>query len=118
MLPNPQDLRIWSHLLKKSLMENFIFLCSEISSWFYVSLLLSSAARILYSVSVNLCWAIGQLYLVRLFYVFIFLCLTVCLITRKPKHEVAKPFTSLLRLGFLLRHCFVKYVKHMFLQIF
>ena len=22
-------LRIWSHLLKKSLMENFIFLCSE-----------------------------------------------------------------------------------------
>ena len=26
MRPNPQN--IWSHLLKKSLMENFIFLCS------------------------------------------------------------------------------------------
>ena len=25
-------LRIWSHLLEKSLMENFIFLCSESSS--------------------------------------------------------------------------------------
>ena len=25
MWPNPQELRIWSHLLKKSLMENFIF---------------------------------------------------------------------------------------------
>ena len=24
-----RKLRIWSHLLKKSLMENFIFLCSE-----------------------------------------------------------------------------------------
>ena len=27
MWPNPQELRIWSHLLKKSLMKNFIF-CS------------------------------------------------------------------------------------------
>ena len=26
----PSFLRIWSHLLKKSLMENFIFLCSVI----------------------------------------------------------------------------------------
>ena len=25
MWPNPQLLRIWSHLLKKSLIENFIF---------------------------------------------------------------------------------------------
>ena len=25
MWPNPQELRIWSHLLKKSLIENFIF---------------------------------------------------------------------------------------------
>ena len=29
MPPNPQKLRIWSYLLKKSLMENFNFLCSE-----------------------------------------------------------------------------------------
>ena len=28
MRPNPQFPAIWSHLLKKSLMENFIFLCS------------------------------------------------------------------------------------------
>ena len=28
MWPNPQDLWIWSNLLKKSLMKNFIFLCS------------------------------------------------------------------------------------------
>ena len=27
------SLRIWSHLLKKSLMENFIFLCSEMLAW-------------------------------------------------------------------------------------
>ena len=26
-------LRIWSHLLKKSLMESFIFLCSEIPNY-------------------------------------------------------------------------------------
>ena len=26
------ELRVWSHLLKKSLMKNFIFLCSDIET--------------------------------------------------------------------------------------
>ena len=30
-----KKLRIWSHLLKKSLMENFIFLYSDISTFSY-----------------------------------------------------------------------------------
>ena len=30
-------LRIWSHLLQKSLMENFILLCSEYSNWLICS---------------------------------------------------------------------------------
>ena len=33
----PRKLRIWSHLLEKSLIENFIFLCSEKSSFFKYS---------------------------------------------------------------------------------
>ena len=37
MWPNPQFLRIWSHLLKKSLMKNFIFLCCayQIQGWLH-----------------------------------------------------------------------------------
>ena len=31
-----RKLRIWSHLLKKSLMENFIFLCREFVFFFYI----------------------------------------------------------------------------------
>ena len=40
MWPNPQKLRIWSHLLKKSLTENFIFCAVKLG---YLSLQLLQA---------------------------------------------------------------------------
>ena len=34
MWPNPQEMRIWSHLLKKSLLENFIFCAVKVMTYY------------------------------------------------------------------------------------
>ena len=45
MWPNCRKLRIWSHLLEKSLMENFSFLCNDESSWHWDYCIEQSVSR-------------------------------------------------------------------------
>ena len=46
MWPNPQETAVWSYLLKKSLMENFIFCAVKIARQWWLNIVIKESKQL------------------------------------------------------------------------